>query len=55
MAKLWPLFLRTAGEKKSFSVALSLPEDRCFYWSCLPMRPFKSEVKMSFLAVQYLN
>ena len=38
-------FQRSVGEKEEerFFAALSLPEDGCFYLSCLPMRPFESE------------
>ena len=38
MAKLWPNLCEDAGKKEE--VYLSLPEDGCFYWRCLPMRPF---------------
>ena len=45
----WPSYgrvcvgMQVKRKKKVFLLLLSLPEDGCFYWRCLPMRPFYSE------------
>ena len=34
---------RRKGRRRYFLSLLSLPEEGCFYWRCLLMRPFYSE------------